>query len=265
MKTGLDEKYEKLKEIISTYNSVAVAYSGGIDSTFLLYAACDAFGGRNVTALQGISCLLPTGTVSAADRIFARHFAGKTELRHIKLDPLSWSEFVANDEDRCYVCKKRIYSLFLKKMKKDCRAFLLDGTHADEVQTPRPGMRAIMELHVQTPLLEAGFRKSEIREQAKVLGIVNYDQPSNSCLATRITTNVMIRKEMLKLIDDAEHFLHGMGFFSCRVRTSPEHTVVEVQKKDIEQCAQQINWHIIAQHLREIGLVAPVLDGKGRE
>jgi pyridinium-3,5-biscarboxylic acid mononucleotide sulfurtransferase len=265
MRTDLEEKYEKLKEIISAYKSVAVAYSGGIDSTFLLYAACDALGGHKVTALLGISCILPTGTVSAAHRVFVRHFAEKTELRRIELDPFCWSEFVANDENRCYVCKKRIYLLFLEEMKKDCRAFLLDGTHGDEVRTPRPGMRAIMELNVQMPLMGAGFRKSEIREIAKVLGIVNYDLPSNSCLATRITTNVILRKEMLKLIDDAEHFLHGMGFINCRVRTSPEHTVVEVQKKDIEQCAQQTNWHIIAQHLREIGLVDPILDGKGRE
>ena len=259
------EKYEKLKAILRPLGRVAVAYSGGIDSTFLLHAACDSLGNSGVTALQGISCLLPSGAVSAAHRVFERHFADKATLKQIELNPLSWEEFVVNDKERCFSCKKRMYAIFITEMEKEGGHFLLDGTHADELKGPRPGLQAINELGVRTPLLEAGFSKYEIRELSRAKGLVNHDLPSNSCLATRIEIDVPIENEMLKLIDNAENFLHERGFLGCRVRIGAERTVVEVRQNDLEKFAQQTNRLIVLKYFRAFGLSRVVLDFNGRE
>jgi pyridinium-3,5-biscarboxylic acid mononucleotide sulfurtransferase len=241
-----------------------VAYSGGIDSTFLLHAACDALENRGVTALQGISCLLPTGTLPAAYQVFERHFRGKATLRQIELDPLRWAEFVVNDKKRCFFCKKRMYAVFITEMAQERSFFLLDGSHADELKGPRPGMQAIKELGVRTPLLDAGFSKCEIRELSRCIGLVNYDLPSDSCLATRIAT-LPIKIELLKLADDAEHFLHERGFIGCRVRLGEERTVIEVRQGDFERFAQQTNRLIVLKYFQAIGLSPVVLDFNGRE
>jgi pyridinium-3,5-biscarboxylic acid mononucleotide sulfurtransferase len=265
MTAGSQVKYEKLKEILRSFGSVAVAYSGGIDSTFLLHAACAALENRGVIALQGVSCLLPTGTVEAAYTVFQRHFSGKATLRQIELNPLEWKEFVVNTQERCYFCKKRMYAIFKSEMEKEGGCFLLDGTHADELKRLRPGYRAIRELGVQTPLLEAGFSKREIREQARIIGLANHDLPSNSCLATRIVTNGVIQSETLRLIDRAEHFLHGRGFPGCRVRLGGEWTVIEVRQDDLERIAQPTNRRIVLEYFQKIGHSSVVLDLNGRE
>jgi pyridinium-3,5-biscarboxylic acid mononucleotide sulfurtransferase len=265
MKLVPHEKYEKLKAILHPLGRVAVAYSGGIDSTFLLHASCDALGKGGVTALQGISCLLPSGTISAAHRVFERHFTGEATLKQIELKPLSWEEFVVNDKERCFSCKKRMYTIFITEMEKEGGHFLLDGTHADELKGPRPGLQAIMELGVRTPLLEAGFSKYEIRELSRAIGLVNHDLPSNSCLATRFEMDVRIENEMLKLIDNAEHFLHERGFLGCRVRPGATRTVIEVRQNDLEKFAQQTNRLIVLKYFQAIGLSRVVLDFNGRE
>jgi pyridinium-3,5-biscarboxylic acid mononucleotide sulfurtransferase len=266
MTAGFQVKYDKLKEILRTFSSVAVAYSGGIDSTLLLHAACVALENRGVIALQGVSCLLPTGTVEAANNVFQRHFTGKAALRQIELDPLNWNEFVLNTQERCYFCKKRMYTIFQSEMgKKESGFYLLDGTHADELKGLRPGLRAISELGVQTPLLEAGFSKHEIREQARIIGLANHDLPSNSCLATRIATDVVIQSRSLRLIDTAEHFLHERGFPGCRVRLGAERTVIEVRQDDLERIAQHTNRLFILGYFKTIGLSNVVLDLNGRE
>jgi pyridinium-3,5-biscarboxylic acid mononucleotide sulfurtransferase len=265
MTPGPHVRYEKLKEILRTLGTVAVAYSGGIDSTFLLHAACAALGNHGVIALQGVSCLLPTGTVEAAYNIFQRHFSGKAALRQIELDPLGWNEFVLNTRERCYFCKRRMYAIFKREMEKEGGFYLLDGTHADELKGLRPGLRAISELGVQTPLLETGFSKHEIREQARIIGLTNHDLPSNSCLATRIATDISIQSELLRVIDKAEHFLQERGFHGCRVRPGAERTVIEVGRDDLERIAQHTNRLFILEYFQTIGLSNVVLDLKGRE
>jgi pyridinium-3,5-biscarboxylic acid mononucleotide sulfurtransferase len=265
MSTRLDEKYEKLKEILRSFGSVAVAYSGGIDSTFLLYAACDVLGNGRVIALHGISCLLPAGTSQAALRIFEQYFSRKAELRQIELHPLLWNEFVINNGNRCYFCKKRTYSKFKMEMEKEGVLLLLDGTNVDDLKELRPGLQAIKELGVETPLLQAGFRKQEIRDLARVIGLENCDLPSNSCLATRVPPDTPMSEDVLQLIDNAENFLHEKGFYGCRVRPSKERTVIEIRADDIERIALRANRGSILHYFQTLGISNVVLNLHGRE
>ena len=263
--TRIHKKYDHLQEILRTFTSVSVAFSGGIDSTFLLHAACEALGKDKVVALHGVSCLLPAHSTQAALHIFERHFSSKAQLRQIELLPLFWNEFVKKDRDRCYFCKKRTYSIFKIKMEKEEGYCLIDGTNADDLKEYRPGLRAIKELGVQTPLVKAGFHKSEIRDLAGILGLENHDQPSNSCLATRIAADVPISIEILRRIDDAECFLQTKGFHGCRVRPGAAQTVIEVRSDDVERITLQENRGSLLHYFHSIGLSRVVLDLHGRE
>ena len=262
--TEIHRKYVQLQQILRTFDKVAVAFSGGIDSTFLLYAACDTLGKDRVLAMQGVSCLLATSSIHQATEIFERYFSHKAEFRQIELEPLLWDEFAANTGDRCYFCKKRTYSIFKKEMEKDGCLFLLDGTNVDDLKAHRPGLRAVGELGVQTPLVQAGFAKQEIRDMAESIGLANYDQPSNSCLATRVWTGVQIRPRILRLIDDAEHFLHEKGFLGCRVRPGSDWTVIEVRTDDLERITLRANREPILQYFASVGFARVVIDLHGR-
>jgi uncharacterized protein len=231
----------------------------------LLHAACDALGNGRVTALQGISCLLPTGTSQAASLMFERNFSKTAILRQVELHPLLWNEFVNNDGDRCYYCKKRTYSIFKTEMKKEGEFCLLDGTNTDDLNEHRPGLRAIKELGVQTPLVTAGFHKSEIRNLARSIGHENHDLPSNSCLATRIALNAPITAEALRRIGNAEYFLQNRGFHGCRVRPDAKWTIIEVNADDFESIVLTENRKSILHYFQSIGLSHLVLDLHGRE
>jgi pyridinium-3,5-biscarboxylic acid mononucleotide sulfurtransferase len=258
-------KYEQLKKIIYDYDRVAVAFSGGIDSTFLLQAACDSLGSSRVIALLGVSCLVPVNIIQAASALFNRHFYKKAKLRQIELFPLLWPEGVANSEERCYFCKKRMYTIFKAEMVKNRGLFLLDGTNVDDLTEHRPGLRAIQELDVQTPLSTAGFTKHEIRKIAKDTGLENYNLPSASCLATRIPTNIPIQKTALQLIQDAEDFLQQRGFQGCRVRPGGKKIVIEVGVDDLERIVSRTDRIPILHYFQTIGLNNVVLNLEGRK
>lgn len=146
----------------------------------------------------------------------------------IELTPLQWEEFVRNGEERCYVCKLRMYTAFLEELKARGGTVLLDGTNRDDKDTRRPGFKAIEELGVKTPLLDAGLRKNEIRYLAHSNGLPNYNKPSNSCLATRIPHGMPISQAKLDIIEKSESFLLGHGLAGCRVRLEKEDAVVQL-------------------------------------
>ena len=264
MKAGIREKYDRLQEILRGLGQVAVAFSGGVDSTLLLSAACETLGKDQVVALHGVSCLLPRRSPQAANRIFERHFAGSARLRRVDLYPLLWDDFAANTDDRCYFCKKKIYSIFMAEMEKAGVANLIDGTNADDLNKDRPGLRALRELGVQTPLVSAGFHKPEIRELAGERGLENHDLPSNSCLATRIATGVPISVEALRLIDEAEYFLQKKGFQGCRVRLGGERVIVEVRTEHLDRMTRRETRESLLQYFQSLGLSRVVLDLQGR-
>ncbi len=235
------DKLDCLIESIKPYKKAAVAYSGGIDSTLLLYAAKTALGADNVVALTLVSSVLPVLAVENCCSILKEPFLRGINHKEVVAEPLQWEDFVENSAERCYLCKKKMYSLLIASMADEPGHLLLDGTNVDDTKEERPGSRAIQELGVKTPLLYAGLRKVEIRKLARRIGLPNYALPSNSCLATRIATGTTIDEDLLKSIDLAETFLLKIGFSGCRVRPRGPYTIVEVQATHMEKIVQTEN------------------------
>ncbi len=259
-----NRKYNKLLSILRKYEKIGIAFSGGVDSTLLLYAATEALGEHNVVPFNIVSGLNSRDSIESSRIVFKEIFKDASELREIFVDPMVWPEFVVNSEERCYVCKKRMYTTLTAALTAENCSILADGTNVDDLQEDRPGLRAVRQLGVVTPLVDAGLKKSEIRKLAKGFGLTNFDLPSNSCLATRIQKDKLIDVETLGLIGDAEHFLQGLGFNGCRVRVLEFLTLVEVQRKDLEAFVESKNRVQIEHYFKTLGLAKVVLSLEGR-
>jgi len=260
----LEKKHKKLKNMLAGYGKVAVAFSGGVDSSLLLSVCCDVLGFENVIGVQAVSCLLSSDTVYDARMTFKRCTGEHLELTCIELFPLEWDEFVKNGEERCYLCKKKVYSILKKFGRREGCDYLLDGTNVDDFEEQRPGLKAIRELDVQTPLLAAGLNKTEVRGLARMLGLTNHDLPSNSCLATRIPHHTEITLELLKDIEKAESILKKMGFFGCRVRPLEKQAVIEIMKNDFSRVVEQHYRDEITRQFKSLGFETIRLDLIGR-
>lgn len=227
---SLSQKYAHLQEIIRQYDPVAIAFSGGVDSSFLLKTAFDTLG-ENVIAFQACSSLQTLEETKRGEYIANEIGA---QLKLFTIDPLSWPVFVSNPPDRCYHCKKEIYTLFKAELADDT-VQLLDGTNTDDLLDDRPGLRAIHEFGIKVPLVEAGLTKSEIRSLSKYLNLPTWDQSSSSCLATRISSGTTITREDLLLVARCESYLHSLNFLGCRVRLQGDSAKVELAEGDVER------------------------------
>lgn len=225
-------RFGKLVEMLQQYEKIAVAFSGGVDSTLMLHAAISALGQERVVALYALSTLNSAETIANTRAVFSRNFPKEAVLREIEVFPLRWQQFVLNTRERCYVCKKQMYTALLASMDCEGSIILMDGTNVDDLQEERPGLKAIREMQVRTPLVDVGLTKQDIRKIAKSIGLSNFDLPSNSCLATRIQQDKPIDEKTLRIIESAENFLHKRGFFGCRVRIGDTSFLIEVQEKD---------------------------------
>lgn len=234
----LSEKADHLKEVITDLGRVALAFSGGVDSSLLVKIALDTLGAGNVLILFGRSILLKSTELDAAQTWLKRHkFPQGVTLHVVDLQPLLWKEFFNNPEDRCYLCKLRIYKQFKEEMDSHQFSILADGTNIDDLKDRRPGLRAIRELGVKTPLVEAGFDKSDVRQLSRQLGLDTWQLPSASCLATRIPHGVKITEDRIRQIEFWENGLEKMGFKGCRVkldRNRKGQVFIQVQAGDLE-------------------------------
>jgi len=207
-------KLNELRSIVRAYGRAAVAFSGGTDSALLLKTVHEELG-SNAVAVTAESCFMP-----AADIKEAAAFCGNLGIRHeiIKTAPLSLPAIEENTPERCYFCKKLVFSAFLDFARRNNIPVVCDGSNADDTADYRPGMKALKELGVQSPLLRCGLYKAEIRQLLRECGLAVWKKPSAACLASRIPYNEKITPEKLSMAERGEAFLHGLGLTCVRVR-----------------------------------------------
>ena len=257
-------KYRHLVDILSSRQSIGVAYSGGVDSTLVSWAACEAVRADRVVLLHAASPLLPEAVTRSAEAIIKKQFSKDVGFKIIEVNPLLEQTFIVNDANRCYVCKKMIYTQLLQECAAQGIETLLDGTNCDDLEEDRPGHRAIEELFIQTPLVQAGFTKIEIREMAAALGLENAELPSNSCLATRLERDATIAEELLIKVDEMECYLHRHAFTGCRVKPRGEQVTLELRETDISRLLDRDQRNDIVEYFRSKGYTLVLLSLKGR-
>lgn len=202
-----------LQEFFKAQPNVALAFSGGVDSAYLLYAAVTS--GANVTAYYIKTPFQPQFEYDDAVKLATDLGA---EMKTIHLDVLQDKNVVVNPANRCYYCKKRIFSAILAAAQEDGFSIVIDGTNASDDASDRPGMVALQELQVRSPLREAGLTKAEIRHLSKEAGLFTHDKPAYACLATRIPAGTRITRELLKKTEICEEYLKNLGFSDFRIR-----------------------------------------------
>ena len=202
-----------LSEFFQQYPKVALAFSGGADSAYLLYAALRC--GAQVRAYYVKSAFQPRFELEDAQRLAKELNA---DMRVLPVDVLANRQVASNPVDRCYYCKKEIFNAIFHAAAEDGFSVLIDGTNASDDAGDRPGMRALREMSVRSPLRECGFTKAEVRRRSKEAGLFTWDKPAYACLATRISAGVEITAEMLQKTEQAEDFLFSQGFTDFRVR-----------------------------------------------
>ena len=202
-----------LEEFFHQNPRAALAFSGGVDSAYLLYAAGKY--GAQVNAYYAHTAFQPAFELRDAQRL-ARELGA--ELKVLELDILEDETLVSNPANRCYFCKKRIFSAIQQAALEDGFRLILDGTNASDSEADRPGMKALQELSVRSPLREAGLTKQEIREASRRAGLFTWNKPSYACLATRIPTGTRITRDGLCRTEWAEDYLYSLGFRDLRVR-----------------------------------------------
>ncbi|HIJ90046.1 MAG: ATP-dependent sacrificial sulfur transferase LarE [Desulfobulbaceae bacterium] len=257
----MSAKYRQLQEIISQYKKVAIAFSGGVDSSFLLYAACTTLGPSSVHAFHARSELLPSSEVERVELAVKERGCF---FHPIAINPLVWSEFVANGAERCYHCKKKIYQTFLAEMPVLEGALLFDGTNRDDLGQDRPGLMAVAELNVQTPLADLGFTKKEIRLLSREFSLSTWDAHASSCLATRIAQREPITREKILLVAQCEALLQKKGFMGVRVRLSQGNATIAVLKQDLCEIRKKNVFPSIKHEFSCLGLRTVTIDPQGR-
>lgn len=219
-----------IEEFFFKHPKTAIAYSGGVDSSYLLYAAKKY--GKEVKAYYVRTSFQPDFEYEDAKRIAECIGA---DMATIEIDILSDERIRDNPEDRCYYCKQKIMGSIKKEAEKDGYPVIVEGTNASDDISDRPGMKAIKELGIVSPLLECSMTKNDICELSKEAGLQTWNKPSYSCLATRITTGDSITENKLNIVEDSENKLRNIGFSDFRVRLRDGGAVMELREEDIEK------------------------------
>jgi uncharacterized protein len=257
MERDLQGKYELLLKSLEKSGSLAIAFSGGVDSSFLLYAGRQALG-RNLLALTVKTPYIPEWEVEEAAAM-AR--AGGTP-HHIIEVPVP-DQILNNPGDRCYLCKTFLFTMLKDYAAKKGFFNLADGSNADDAPDRRPGMKALRELHVRSPLFDAGFTKEDIRRASRELGLKTWEKPAYACLLTRIPYGTRVSSEILDRIEKAEDFLRSVGIRAVRVRTHGELARIETEPAYMEEIYRKKLFKRISRQLKQYGFTYVTLDMEG--
>ena len=257
---AIQDKYNSLGEILKGLGKVVVAYSGGVDSTFLLKAAVDTLGCENVLACIGIS---PSLAKSQYEQAIQCGKAIGAKVEEVPVREVFDSKYAANNPDRCFHCKAHLYLVLQGIAKQHGFTNIICGCNYDDKDDYRPGNRAAEVYGVRSPLLEAQMTKQDVREMSRKLNLVTADKPASPCLASRVTYGLEITEQRLKQVEEAEEFLKKLGIVEFRVRHHDIIARIEVSPADFAIITKEPNRSKIIDKLKSIGFKYITLDLQG--
>jgi len=244
---GQEAKYASLLAGLKAMKGAVVAFSGGVDSVLLLHAAHQVLSGK----VLAITFNLPY--TPGADVDDARALAARMHVRHRIIEPKIPDAIRMNPPDRCYLCKWELFSALLRIAETEGMEYVLDGSNVDDLEDYRPGMRAVKELGVRSPLLDAGLSKQDIRDLSRAQGLPTWDKPAGACLLTRLPHGTAIAEEELHRIDRGEEFLQSLGFPAVRLRSHGTLARIELPPESIGAFLEPLLRDKINARLKELG------------
>ena len=256
----VNSKLKRLKEILKGMKSVVVAYSGGVDSTFLLKVARDILSRKNVLAVIARS---PTYTKSEYKEAVQTAKKFGIKFLTIQTNEVEQKEFKNNPPNRCYYCKKELFSRLKKIAKAKSFNYVIDGTNLDDQKDYRPGQVAKEQLKVRSPLKEAKLTKKDIRAISKKMGLPTWDKPALACLASRFPYGQKIKKNKLQMVEEAEEYLRKLGAKQIRVRCYNTTARIEVLPEEINKLTREPIRKNIIKKLKTIGFNYVSVDLEG--
>lgn len=250
------EKLEKLKNNLKELNNLTIAFSGGVDSTFLLKVAKDILN-ENVLAITINASMHTKKEIKEAT-----DYANEINVKHnvLNINNINIKEFIDNVPERCYFCKKEIFTQIMKISNENNIVNIADGSNVDDLSDFRPGMKALKELGIISPLKDVGLTKQEIRDLSKILDIPTWNKPSFACLASRIPYNHKITLQKLNMIEKSEKFIFELGFKQFRVRHHGEIARIELQQNEILRFIESGSSNKACEYLKSLGFNYVTID-----